>query len=224
MLINEQNVAYRRRLVKVCQKMHINHFVRGTSGNVSVRIPDGVLVTPSGIRYEEMKPSDIVHLDMEGNICCNEWIAESKTTPTSEWHLHLAILTARPDVNAVIHSHPRFATTIAVLEQEIPAIHYMLGIVNGNKVPCAPYRTFGTKELSDVVVETMGDRRACLLAHHGMVVAASDLWQAFDMTIQVEAMAELYWRSCAIGDPKSLDDEEMNRVRAKFKTMNYGPQ
>ena len=224
MLINEQNVVYRRRLVKVCQKMKEHQFVHGTSGNVSVRVPDGVLVTPSGIRYEEMKPSDIVRLDMEGNMCRNERLTDTKVKPTSEWHLHVAILAARPDVNAVVHSHPRFATTIAVLEQEIPAIHYMLGIVNGNKIPCAPYRTFGTKELSDVVVETMGDRRACLLAHHGLVVAASDLWQAFDMTIQVESMAELYWRSRAIGDPKSLDDEEMNRVRAKFKAMNYGPQ
>ena len=224
MLTPEQNVVRRRRLVKVCQEISRLGFVKGTAGNASVRADDGFLVTPSGMSYADMKPNDIVHLDMEGNIRQGRWLAKSNTKPSSEWHLHQAIFEARPDVNAVLHTHPTFSTTLAVLGKPLPAIHYLIGIVNGCEVPCAPYRTFGTGELSEIVVKTMGDRHACLLDHHGLVAVASDLWDALELTIQIESLAELYWRACAMGEPSIIDDEEMDRVCAKFKAMNYGPQ
>ena len=224
MLLQEQNVVRRRRLVEIGQEISRLGFVKGTAGNASARASDGLLVTPSGITYADMKPNDVVHMKMDGEICYGRWMAQSHTAPSSEWHLHRALYEARPEVNAILHTHPPFTTTLAVLGKSLPAIHYLIGIVNGNEVPCAPYRTFGTKELSEAVVETMGSRRACLVDHHGLIAVASNLHDALELTIQIESLAELYWRACAIGTPTIIDDDEMERVRAKFEEINYGPK
>ena len=224
MLIAQQNVVRRRKLVEICQEMHQRGLVRGKAGNASARASSGVLITPSGIPYDEMKPSDIPQIDDDGQLVECELLGTCPHAPSSEWHLHTDLLRARPDMNAVLHTHPPFCTTLAVLEKSIPAIHYMIGIVDANEIPCAPYHTFGTDELSRAVVETMGDCRACLLAHHGLVVLAPDLEAAMTLTVEVESLAELYWRALAVGEPAVLDDAEMHRVREKFGRMNYGPQ
>ena len=186
---------------------------RGTSGNVSARVDGGLLITPSGIPCEECRPGDIVEMGMDGT-------SDDRRRPSSEWRFHRDILAARPEVGAVVHAHSPFATTLACLGRGIPAFHYMIAVAGGRDIRCAPYATFGTKALSDAAVKALEGRRACLLANHGMIAVAPALKAALALAVEVEALAEQYWRVLQVGEPTLLDDAEMDGVVEKFKT--YG--
>ena len=186
---------------------------QGTSGNASVRHGDGFLITPSGMPINEMSDNSMVEMNMHG-----EAIGTGK--PSSEWRFHRDIYQARPEVGAVIHTHSMFATTLATLRLDIPAFHYMIAVVGGDTIRCSDYALFGTQRLSDSAIEALKDRRACLLANHGMIAVGKSLQQALDVALEVETLSEQYWRALQIGKPTILSAEEMRAVFDQFK--NYG--
>lgn len=188
---------------------------QGSSGNVSVRNDHGFLITPSGMAYETLTPGDIVQMSPEGN-----YTGDLK--PSSEWMFHRDIYLARADVGAIIHTHSKFATTLACMRRDLLPFHYMIGVAGGADVRCAPYATFGTQELSDVAVRALEGRYACLLANHGMIVAAKNVEKALGIAQEIELLCEQYINLLQIGEPIILSDEEMAEVLEKFKT--YGKQ
>ncbi|MDJ0702912.1 MAG: class II aldolase/adducin family protein [Leptolyngbyaceae cyanobacterium MO_188.B28] len=187
---------------------------RGATGNLSVRFKEGFLITPSGISPTDMSADDMVFMDMQG-----KWSGDHK--PSSEWRLHREILLNRPEFDAVLHAHSTFATVLACLGKEIPPFHYMIAAAGGKTVRCAPYATFGTQTLAAYALEALQDRQACLLANHGLLVAARDLPQALALAIEVENLCEQYCHLLQIGTPIILSDAEMEVVLEKFK--GYGP-
>jgi L-fuculose-phosphate aldolase len=186
---------------------------KGTSGNASIRLADGFLVTPSGIPAEQLSEKSMVYMQWDGS-------PEAGKKPSSEWRMHRDIFQARPEVNAVVHCHSMFATTIACLGRDVPPFHYMIAVVGGDNIRCAPYALFGTQALSDTAVTALQDRKACLLAHHGMLALGRDLSQALAIAVEVENLCEQYWRLLQIGEPNLLSAEQMQEVHAQFK--GYG--
>jgi len=209
--------ALRASVVATALAMNAHGINRGKSGNVSARSRserfDGFLVTPTGLAYEKTTPADIVPVTLEGQ-------PSGSRLPSSEWRFHRDIYRSRADVNAVVHTHAPFATTLACHSRGIPAFHYMVAVAGGRDIRCAPYATFGTQALSDHVLAALDGRRACLLAHHGMIAVGGSLTQALALAVEVETLAEIYWRALAIGEPPVLTDAEMDIVLEKFAT--YG--
>jgi L-fuculose-phosphate aldolase len=188
--------------------------VRGTAGNVSVR-PDGgelVVMTPTGVDYRRLDPADVSVVGLDGRLV--EGLA-----PSSELPMHLAVYRARADVGAIVHTHSVFATTLAVLGEELPGVHYVLAHA-GRRVRVAPYATYGLEALARGCVEALGADGAVLLANHGVLAVGSALPDAMVVAEAVEYTAELYWRARQLGTPAVLPDEELDRVAAAFRS--YG--
>jgi L-fuculose-phosphate aldolase len=209
--------SLRAAVVATALAMNARGINRGKSGNVSARWRtdgfDGFVVTPTGLPYDETGPDDIVPVTLDGD-------AKGLRLPSSEWRFHRDIYRARTDANAVVHTHAPFATTLACHSRGIPAFHYMVAVAGGRDIRCAPYATFGTQTLSDHVVAALDGRRACLLAHHGMIAVGRSLPDALALAVEVETLAEIYWRSLSIGEPELLSEAEMDVVLGKFAT--YG--
>jgi L-fuculose-phosphate aldolase len=205
----------RQALVEHGRRMNDVGINQGKSGNLSVRLTDGFLVTPSAIAYDVMHPEDIVKMRWDGTY-------DGKRRPSTEWRLHRDIYLQRKDASAIVHAHAMFATTLACLDREIPAFHYMVAVAGGDNIPCAPYATFGSQELSDATVAALEGRRACLMSHHGMVAFGDLLPAAFSLAVEVETLAAMYWRALQIMPPSVLPGEEMGRVLAKFATYGKG--
>ncbi len=213
--MTDHNQTARRSIIEACKRMNTLGLNQGTSGNISTRHGDGLLITPSGIAYDTLVPEDITHMRIDGS-----WTGPLK--PSTEWRFHLAVMAARPEVNAVAHCHAQFSTTLAIMGRSIPAIHYMVAAAGGNSIPCAPYATFGTEKLSDFVVQALQGRSACLLAHHGMIAVGPSLDKALWLAVEVENLARQYHGCLQIGEPPVLPDAEMAVVLEKFK--GYGLQ
>ena len=207
--------ALRREIIAQSRKMNELGLNQGTSGNISVRIPDGLLITPSGVPYDELKPEDIVPMRMDGS-----W--SHPLRPSSEWRFHLDILTSRPEINAVVHAHPTYCTALAIRRQEIPAVHYMIAAAGGPSIRCAPYATYGTPELSANALKALEDRSACLLANHGLIAIGPTLTRAMWIAVEIETLAHQYILTLQLGGPVCLPDDEVQRVVEKFK--DYGPR
>jgi L-fuculose-phosphate aldolase len=203
----------RKQVIQTALRMNAVGINRGKSGNVSTRWKNGCLITPSGLAYEDTRPADIVFIDAKGN-------ATGKQAPSSEWRFHHDIYRARLEIGAVVHAHSSFATTLACLNMEIPAFHYMIAVAGGDSIRCAPYATFGTQELSDHALLALAGRKACLLAQHGMIAIGADLDGALRLAVEIETLCEQYWRALQIGKPAVLSTQEMATVLEKFKT--YG--
>ena len=203
----------RAELVAAARRMNALGINQGRSGNVSVRVADGMLITPSGLAYDAMEPENIVALASDGTV-----IGEG--TPSSEWRFHHDILAARPAIGAVVHAHSMFATSLSCLRRGIPAFHYMVAVAGGDSIRCADYATFGTNALSAHAVTALEGRGACLLANHGMIAIGASLAAALDLAVEVETLAGQYWHALQIGEPILLDDAEMARVLDKFSV--YG--
>lgn len=186
---------------------------QGTSGNASVRHGHGFLITPSAMPIDEMNANNMVEMNMHGE-------ALSAGKPSSEWRFHRDIYQAKPEVGAVIHTHSMFATTLACLRKDIPPFHYMIAVAGGDTIRCATYALFGTQALSDHAIEALKERRACLLANHGMITVGKTLQQALDIAKEVETLCEQYWRALQIGEPHILSGQEMQDVFEQFK--GYG--
>ena len=195
----------------------------GTSGNVSARTADGgMLVTPSGRPYEGLKSADLIAMKADSS-----WqplgSVDVGLRPSSEWRFHLDILNARSDVNAVVHAHPTAATALSVHGRGIGAFHYMVGVAGGHDIRCARYATFGSSELSANALEALEGRKACLLAHHGIIAVGSDLDQALAVAVEVEVLAAQYLAALALGEPPELSKSQMDEVLAKMASPSgYG--
>lgn len=209
------DAALRERIVDTARRMNALGINQGASGNVSARVEGGFLVTPSGLPYENLQPGDIVHLGLDGH-------ATGHREPSSEWRFHRDIYATRPEAGAVVHTHSAYATTLACLGRAIPAFHYEVAFAGGKDIRCAPYRSFGTQDLSDAALAALEGRRACLLAHHGVIAFGADLDDALRLADKVEAMARLYWQALQVGEPAILDDDEMARIVERFR--HYGPR
>jgi L-fuculose-phosphate aldolase len=209
------DAALRERIVATARRMNALGINQGSSGNVSARVEGGFIVTPSGLPYEDLQPADLVHMDMGGH-------ASGHREPSSEWRFHRDIYATRAEAGAVVHTHSAFATTLACLGRAIPAFHYEVAFAGGKDIRCAPYRSFGTQELSDAALAALAERRACLLAHHGVIAIGSGLDDALRLADKVEAMARLYWQALQVGEPAILDDAEMARIVERFR--HYGPR
>lgn len=203
----------RDEIISACIEMNASGINQGTSGNISVRYGDGMLVTPTSLPYASMVREDIVWIGFDGNI-------KGARRPSSEWQFHLDILRNQPDVNAIVHAHPTSCTTLSIMEKGIPPVHYMVAVFGGHDVRCAPYATFGSKELSDNAIAALDGRSACLLAHHGMIVTGSSLSQAMWRAVELETLAAQYIGCLAIGEPPLLSVEEIENVINKM--AGYG--
>jgi L-fuculose-phosphate aldolase len=205
--------AIRRQMIDTCIYMNDKGINQGTSGNISVRVDGGFLITPSGVPYHEMKPKDIVMMKLDAS-------HTGPRKPSTEWRFHRDIMAKKPEVGATIHLHSMFCTSLSILRRDIPAVHYMIAAAGGPTVPCVPYVTWGTQELADYIIGALENRLACLLANHGMVCVGPDLKKAAWLAVEVETLAAQYWRALQVGKPHVLPDAEIQRVMEKFK--GYG--
>ena len=205
----------RHDLVEFGKRLVTANLTKGTGGNLSVfdRANGTVAITPSGIDFFEITPEDIVIIDLDGKTI------EGERTPSSEWEMHLMPYRHRTDIDAVIHAHTTYATVLAVLRQDLLPSHYMVAVAGPN-VRCAPYATYGTHELAVNSYEYMKDRRAVILANHGILSGAQDLLNAFNIIEEVEYCSQIHYMASCMGSPVILPDEEMALMAEKFKT--YG--
>ena len=207
----------RERVIATALAMNAAGINRAKAGNVSARWRevgfDGFLITPTGVDYDRLAPDDVVAVAQDGE-------ARGRLLPSSEWRFHRDIYAARPEAGAIVHTHAPFCTALACLGRGIPAFHYMVAVAGGRDVRCAPYATFGTQALADAAVDALAGRRACLLAHHGMIAIGADLERALRLAVEVESLAETYWRALQVGEPATLPDDEMDRVLDRF--AGYG--
>lgn len=205
----------RAALIATAQALQPAGLNRGTAGNVSRRHDGGFYITPTGMAYAGLEPDDIPLMALDGS-------HRGRRKPSSEWRFHRDLYAARPEVGAVLHAHSPFAVSLACLRRDIPPFHYMIARFGGDTIRCADYALFGTAELSAAALAAMQDRKACLLANHGLLVAARDLDEALSLAIELEELCEQYWRACQLGQPVLLDAAEMASVLEKF--AGYGQQ
>ena len=207
----------REAAVATVRRMDALGMNRGSTGNLSVRAEHrgqaGMLITPTGMGADELRPQDLVWVGWDGRV-------EGDWQPSSEWHFHRAVYLARPDLNAVLHTHSTHAAALACLRRELPAFHYMVAVAGGTNVPCIPYFLFGTEDLSQAVGGAMTDRDACLMANHGLVAAGVNLAKAMKVLQEIESLCEVYLKALAVGEPAVLSQAEMAEVIQKFK--HYG--
>ena len=204
----------RLRVVEAARRLSADGMNPGRSGNLSVRVEAGFLVTPSGAAYETLHPDDLVFLIADGSP------SREQRTPSTEWRLHRDLYARRPEVGAVVHTHSPYATTLACLRKPIPPFHYEVAFAGGRDIRCAPYATFGTQQFSDACLAAIDGRKACLMANHGAVAVGSSIESARELAEKVEALARLYWQAVQVAEPALLDDAEMSRIVEKFK--GYG--
>jgi L-ribulose-5-phosphate 4-epimerase len=205
----------RRAIIRTALAMSRSGLSPGRSGNVSCRWKTGMLITPTGMAYDDIGARDIVWVDGKGEVP-----DKKSRKPSSEWRFHLAAYRARPDMNAVVHTHSLNATVLACAGKSIPAFHYMVAVAGGSDIPLVPYDTFGTKELARHVAKGLSHRNACLMANHGQIAVGATLEAALELAREVEVLATQYCKVLALGEPIILPADEMARVLKRFK--NYG--
>lgn len=205
----------RKDLVKYGKKLVEHNLTKGTGGNLSFYDDsEGLMaLTPSGIPYFDMKPDDIVIMNLDGEV------VEGDKKPSSEEAMHRFIYKERDDIKALVHAHSIYSTSLSLLRESLPPAHYMIALA-GYDVRCAEYATYGTEELANKAVKSMEGRNAVLLANHGLLAGAGDLPNAFNIAEEIEFVAEVYWRAKAIGEPVILPEDEMTLMEEKFKS--YG--
>lgn len=208
----------RRSIVDSCRAMNASGLNQGTSGNISVRYGDRMLITPSGIAYDELTPDMIASMPLADQ----GGAYDGPKVPSVEWPFHLDILRSRPDVNAVVHTHAMFSTILAIARKPIPACHYMIAAFGGQDVRVADYQRFGTKALSDAVIRALDGRSACLMANHGMIACGETLKKAMWRAVELETIARQYYHSLLIGGPVLLPEDEIAGVATAFQS--YGPK
>ena len=211
--LSQNEWATRTGIVEACRSMNALGINQGTSGNISVRWGNGLLISPSGIPYAEMTPDHVVHIDYDGGY-------EGDIRPSSEWRFHARIIASKPEVGSVVHTHAIYCTSLAIRGMAIPAVHYMVAAAGGEDIPCVPYTTFGTVELADMVVAALSDRKACLLANHGMIAAEANLQKAMWLAVEVETLARQYFNSLLLGGPSILSTQQVEDTKRRFET--YG--
>ena len=218
--MNKDELEQRRDIIAACLWMNSSGLNQGTSGNISVRYGDTMLISPSGVPYEQLDPEDIVAMTLTGEYGSYE--AKGNNIPSSEWRFHLDIMRARPDVGAIVHTHSLYATTLGCCRKDIPAVHYMIAASGGPNIRCSAYATYGTAELSTVTLAALEDRTCCILANHGMIATGPNLKKAMWLAVEVENLAAQYWRALQVGEPCLLTDEELAATVEQFKSYGQG--
>jgi len=205
----------REQVIEYSLKLLSEGLTNGTAGNVSIfnREKGLVAISPTGVNYSELTPEMISIVDLDGKLI-------EGLKPSSELEMHMILYRNREDVNAVIHTHPVYTTVLACLRQDLPAIDYMIAVTGATKVRCAEYASYGTKKLAENAYKAMGSSLAVILANHGLTTAGKDIANAFNITVQVEYISNLYIKARNIGEPIILPDNEMNSMLERFKT--YG--
>jgi L-fuculose-phosphate aldolase len=208
-------IKLKEEVVRWAKELTLRNLTVGTGGNVSCleQSTGYMLITPSGMEYLALQTEDLVVMDLNGRVVEGRW------KPSSEWRMHAEVYKQRPEIQAVVHAHSTYATAVSCLQQELPAIHYMVALA-GKSVPCAPYATFGSEELAERACETMAEGRAVLLANHGIVTAAESLSTAFRILEEIEQVARLYCITKSMGNPVVLPEEEMQKMQQLFRS--YG--
>ena len=212
-----RELQIRRDIIKHARSMNALGLNQGTSGNVSARHGDAMLITPSGVPYSDLTPQMIAAMKLDG---CGAWDGPLK--PSSEWRFHLDILNARPDAGAVVHTHANYCTAFSMLRQPLRATHYMIAALGGPDVRCTDYAPYGTQDLSDLAIAGLRDRNGVILGNHGMIAIGGDLAEAMWRAEELETLARQTWLAMAIGKPVILPDDEILRTVERFKT--YGPK
>jgi len=208
----------RKKIIELSLYMNSSGLNQGTSGNISARYSEQMLITPSGIAYEKLLPEDIASMSLNDD--AYEW--DGPHAPSSEWHFHRALLQHNPEQSAVIHTHSMYSTILSIGRREIPACHYMIAAFGGNTIRCADYATYGTKALSENIIKAMESRSACLMANHGMVVTGVNLDKAMWAAVELETLSKQFYFADLSNAVKVLDDDEINTVIKAFS--NYGPK
>ena len=205
----------RQQIVEYGRKMVQSGLTTGSGGNLSIlSAPDNLIaISPSGIDYNDVTVADVVVVDRSGKV------VDGERKPSSELGFHLALYAARPEIEAVVHTHSVYATTLACLHWELPAVHYLVAF-SGDKVPLAPYATFGSPELADNIIASIGSYNAVLLANHGLVTVGADMKSCFNVAEEIELVARIYYQTKTVGQPVLVEGEEMQRVVEKFS--HYG--
>jgi L-fuculose-phosphate aldolase len=207
-------------IVAQCRALNALGINQGMAGNISARLGEAMLITPSAIPYKDMRPEMLALMPLGGEY--GAWSGRYK--PSTEWRFHLDIMRARPDVGAVVHCHPTYGTALSMLHKPIPAAHYMIAIFGGPNVRCTAYAPYGTKELSDLAVAGLEGRNAVLLANHGVIATGATLSEAMWRASELETLAKMYYLALAAGRPVILSDEEVARVIERVKTYGRGPE
>lgn len=202
-------------MIEACRWMNRQHLNQGTSGNISVRVPDGMLITPSGVAYDDLTPDSIVRINLD-----TPPDPDLRTRPSTEWPFHQALLRARPDMPVVLHAHPPYCSVLAVQRRKIPACHYMVGAFGGDDVPLVEYALFGSDALSNGMRAALVDRHGCLMANHGATVLGESVARAKWRLEELESLARTYLFSHIGGAPHILSAQEMEDVMLAF--ASYG--
>lgn len=208
----------RQAIIDKCRFMNASGLNQGTSGNISARFEDRMLITPSATPYEAMTPDMIASMPFEADY--GTW--EGPLKPSTEWRFHFDILKARPEAGAVVHAHPTYCTTLAIARKPIPPVHYMMAAFGGTDVRCAPYATFGTAALSKHAIDALKDRCACLLANHGSIVVGENIEKAMWLAVELETIAKQYYNTLLIGGPVLLSEADIAETAKAFGS--YGVQ
>jgi L-fuculose-phosphate aldolase len=216
--MTRQERELREAVIAKCRWMNASGLNQGTSGNISARYEDRMLMTPSAVPYDAMKPDMIASMPLEGGY--GDWAGPLK--PSTEWRFHLDIMRARPDVGSVVHTHSTYATVLAIARKSIPACHYMIAAFGGNDIRCAGYARYGTKELSEHALAALERRNGCLLANHGMIAVGANLDKAMWLAVELETIARQYYLSLSLGQPFILSDADIEETAKGF--ASYGLQ
>jgi L-fuculose-phosphate aldolase len=203
-------------IVARCRALNATGLNQGSAGNISARLGEAMLITPSAIPYDVMRPDMLALMPLNGEY--GAWSGPLK--PSTEWRFHLDIMRARPDIGGIVHCHPPYGTALAMLHQPILAAHYMIALFGGPIIECTKYAPYGTKELSELAISGLGDRHAVLLGNHGIIATGATLESAMLRAVELEALARVYYLAIAVGRPAILSDEEIGRIVERFK--NYG--
>ncbi|MDC0127640.1 class II aldolase/adducin family protein [Methylophilaceae bacterium] len=195
------------------EQIGLNH---GATGNCSCRDGDTYLITPSGIETQNLSEDKIVRMNFSGNIVDSI----SNLKPSSEWRFHQDIMSQRKEVGAVVHTHSIYASTVSLFGSELPPFHYMIAVAGGDSVRCAPYAMFGTQELSDNIINALIDRKACLIANHGLVAIGDNLKEALEIAEEIEHLSQLYIEARKLGEPNLLSKKQMSEVIERFQTYS----
>ena len=207
-------LSIRKNIIKFSKLLNKTNLSPLRSGNISVRYKNGFLITPSGMKYENLKPKDIVFVNMKGEF------NKQKNKPSSEWKFHKDIYkNKKKKSNAIVHCHSKNALVLSCIRKKIPAFHYMVAVAGGIDIRCAKYATYGTSDLSKNIITALKQRSACLIENHGQVSFSNNLSNAFELAQEVEYLAEQYLECLRVGKPKILSLSQMNKVLAKVK--NY---
>lgn len=209
------NAAPQRALVGLMQRLVALGVNRGASGNASVRLGSGMLITPSALLPDELTPETLVEVDMQGHF-------GNPLKPSSEWRIHRDIYLARPDIGAIVHTHSTHAVALACLREALPPFHYMVAMAGGRDIRCSDYATFGTEALSQTALQALQGRLACLLANHGLLACGPDLERAETLAVEVEHLCEAYLKARAAGTPHLLSDAEIDEALARFDAYRRG--